>query len=132
MYEFVKHVDESEKIPNLMGIKFTDETLMDFNAFGNYKNKKYNNFLGRDEILVSGLATGVCDGAVGSTLNFMSFNCQIQAEWDKPTKDMEKLIALQLETVMVIEKWAETVPVLNVQKSILKMTGIDFGPLRLP
>lgn len=75
MYEFVKHVDEEGNIPNLMGIKFTNEVLMDFNAMGNYKNKKYNNFLGRDEILTSGLVTGVCDGNVGSTINFMSFNC---------------------------------------------------------
>ena len=30
--------------------------------------------MGRDEMLTSALTTGVCDGAVGSTLNFMSFN----------------------------------------------------------
>jgi hypothetical protein len=45
---------------------------------------------------------------------------------------MEKINALQLKTVEVIERWIEVVPVLNVQKSILKMTGIDFGPMRLP
>lgn len=30
--------------------------------------------MGRDEMLTSALATGVCDGAVGSTFNFMSIN----------------------------------------------------------
>lgn len=38
--------------------------------------------------------------------------------------------ALQLKTVMVIEMWNKMLPGLNVQKSMLKMTGIDFGPLR--
>jgi len=33
---------------------------------------------------------------------------------------------------MVIENWVKLIPGLNVQKSILKMTGIDFGPLRAP
>jgi len=40
--------------------------------------------------------------------------------------------ALQLKTVMVIEAWVKMLPGMNVQKSILKMTGIDFGPLRMP
>jgi N-acetylneuraminate lyase len=97
MYELVKHIDETQSTPNFMGIKFTNEILMDFNAMGNYKNKKYNMLLGRDEIFTSGLVTGVCDGGVGSTINFMSFNCDIQAEWDKGAdKDMDKITALQL------------------------------------
>ena len=39
---------------------------------------------------------------------------------------------LQLKSVEVIESWPEIAPGYNVQKSILKMTGIDFGPLRNP
>ena len=49
MYQFVEHVDESGKIPNFMGINFTNEILMDFSAAGHYKNKKYNMLFGRDE-----------------------------------------------------------------------------------
>jgi hypothetical protein len=33
---------------------------------------------------------------------------------------------------MVIQAWEKMFPGYNVQKSILKMTGIDFGPLRMP
>lgn len=33
--------------------------------------------MGRDEILTSALTTGVMDGAVGSTLNYISFNVPI-------------------------------------------------------
>lgn len=49
MFQFIEHVDQSNKIPNMMGIKFTNEILMDFNAAGHYKNKKYNMLFGRDE-----------------------------------------------------------------------------------
>ena len=42
MYQFVKEVDKSSKIPNLMGLKYTNEILSDFNAIGHYKNGKYN------------------------------------------------------------------------------------------
>jgi hypothetical protein len=37
-----------------------------------------------------------------------------------------------MKTVDVIETWVRLLGSANVQKSILKMTGIDFGPLRLP
>jgi len=67
MFSFVREAEETGKIPNLMGVKFTNEQLMDFNEIGNYKNKKYNMLIGRDEIATSALTTGVCDGAVGST-----------------------------------------------------------------
>lgn len=49
MFQFVEHVDESGKIPNFMGVKFTNEILMDFSAAGHYKNRKYNMLFGRDE-----------------------------------------------------------------------------------
>ena len=77
MFEFVRSADASAKIPNLMGVKFTNEMLMAFNQIGNFKNKKYNMLMGRDEILTSALTTGVMDGAVGSTLNYISFNVPI-------------------------------------------------------
>ena len=74
MFDFIREADKTQKMPNLMGIKFTNELIMDFNQIGNFKNKKYNMLMGRDEIFTSALTTGVADGGVGSTLNFMSFN----------------------------------------------------------
>ena len=97
MFEFVRRADESGKIPNLMGVKFTNEQIMAFNQIGNYKSKKYNMLMGRDEILTSALTTGVADGAVGSTLNFMSFNCPLIDLYATGNKaDKEKADALQL------------------------------------
>jgi len=38
--------------------------------------------MGRDEIMTSALATGVADGAVGSTVNFMSYNLNLKTLWE--------------------------------------------------
>jgi len=55
---------------------------MDFNAMGHFKNKKYNMLYGRDEQLVSALATGVADGDVSSTVNFLTYNLNATNEWN--------------------------------------------------
>ena len=113
-----------------MGVKFTNEILMDFNSIGHYKNGKYNMLFGRDEILTSALATGVCDGDVSSTVNFLTYNLLATNAWN--AGDLDKAYELQMKTVDVIETWVKLMGDLNTQKAILKMTGIDFGPLRLP
>ena len=86
--------------------------------------------MGRDEILTSALATGVCDADVSSTVNFLTYNLDATNAWN--AGDLKKAEALQMKTVDVIETWVKLMGDLNTQKSILKMTGIDFGPLRLP
>jgi len=74
MFHFTEAIDASGAMPNFMGVKFTNEIIMDFNSIGHYKDGKYNMLFGRDEILTSALATGVCDGDVSSTVNFLTFN----------------------------------------------------------
>ena len=117
-------------MPNFMGVKFTNEILMDFNSIGHYKNGKYNMLFGRDEILTSALATGVCDGDVSSTVNFLTYNLLATNAWN--AGELARAQELQMKTVEVIETWVKLMGDLNTQKAILKMTGIDFGPLRLP
>lgn len=87
MFSFVKAVEQSGKMPNFMGVKFTNEKLMEFNEIGSFMNNKYNMLIGRDEIAVSALATGVCDGAVGSTLNFISFNAPLKELYEQYNKE---------------------------------------------
>ena len=78
MFEFIQAADASGKIPNLLGVKFTNEILMDFNAIGNWKEHKYQMLMGRDEEMTAALATGVCQADVGSTINFMAFNIPLR------------------------------------------------------
>jgi dihydrodipicolinate synthase/N-acetylneuraminate lyase len=60
----------------------------------------------------------------------MTFNLQAANDWY--AGDLDKAEDLQMQTVAVIEEWVALCGSYNPQKSILKMTGIDFGPLRLP
>merc|ERR1719469_1450098 len=62
----------SGKIPNLMGMKFTDEHLMEVNAAGAFRNRKYNMLIGRDEMLTSTLIYNNGQGNIGSMHNFSS------------------------------------------------------------
>lgn len=64
-----------------MGMKFTDEHLMEFNAAGAWNNKKYNMLIGRDELLTAALIYGNGHGSVGSTYNFISHNVDVLNAW---------------------------------------------------
>ena len=70
-----------------MGIKYTDEHLMQFNTIGDFKDHKYNMMIGRDEILTGALAGGVANADVGSTLNFISYNIPIRPLFESMEKD---------------------------------------------
>jgi N-acetylneuraminate lyase len=87
MFQFVEAVDKSGKIPNFMGIKFTNEMLIDLTAIGFWKNRKYQMLMGRDEELTGALATGAADADVSSTINFMSYNLRLGELYNKYDKD---------------------------------------------
>ena len=57
--------------PNLAGIKFTHEDLMDMRLCLEYAGQLYDVLHGRDEILIAGLSIGA-KGAIGSTYNYMA------------------------------------------------------------
>jgi N-acetylneuraminate lyase len=59
------------RIPNLAGIKYTHEDLMEMKLCLEYGDRKYDILHGRDEILICGLALGVT-GAIGSTYNYIA------------------------------------------------------------
>eukprot|EP01116_Phalansterium_solitarium_P001759 TRINITY_DN11574_c0_g1_i1.p1 TRINITY_DN11574_c0_g1~~TRINITY_DN11574_c0_g1_i1.p1 ORF type:complete len:327 (-),score=73.33 TRINITY_DN11574_c0_g1_i1:64-1008(-) len=58
-------------IPNFAGIKYTWESLMDFNFCRRFDNGRFNMLFGRDEMYLGALAFG-STGAVGSTYNYMA------------------------------------------------------------
>ena len=113
-----------------MGMKFTDEHLMEVNAAGAFRNRKYNMLIGRDEMLTSTLIYNNGQGNIGSMHNFSSYNSQVMQAWNR--HDFEEANAMQLKQIDVIKAWTKITGAANCQKSILKMTGIDFGPLRAP
>jgi N-acetylneuraminate lyase len=119
----------SGKIPNLAGIKFTHEDLMDFAECQAFQEGRYDILFGRDEVFLSGMATGA-EGAVGSNYNFAGpiFNKVITA-----------FNAGDIETARRYQQQARQIVIAGLNyggqpafKSIMKMIGLDCGPVRLP
>ena len=117
------------RIPTLAGIKFTFENLMDFQRATAYAGGKYNVLFGRDEILLSGLALGA-PGAVGSTYNFASplYNRIIEAfnRGDVAAARADQMRAVDF--IGVLDRHGG----LAAGKAVMKMIGVDCGPVRLP
>lgn len=117
------------KIPTLAGVKFTHENLMDFSRSAELDGRKYNVLFGRDEILLSSLALGAT-GAVGSTYNFAAplYRRIIEAynRGDLATAQRDQSRAM--EFIEVHNRYGGLV----AGKAIMKLIGVDCGPVRLP
>jgi N-acetylneuraminate lyase len=119
----------SERIPSFAGVKFTDENLMDFGNCAALDGGRWNMLWGRDEILLAGYATGA-HGAIGSTFNYSApvYNRVIEAfqRGDMPgaMREMKRARA----SVQVLVDFGG----LPAGKAMLKLCGIDCGPVRLP
>jgi len=117
------------KIPNLAGVKFTFENLMDFAESTRMEDGRFDIVFGRDEILISGLALGA-KGAIGSTYNFAApvylRILKAFAEGDLPTAQAEQARANAMISVFL------RFGGLAAGKSIMRLIGLDCGPVRLP
>lgn len=120
--------EAASRIPNLAGVKFTHEDLTDFGRCTGH-NGKYNVLFGRDEILLSGLELGA-RGAVGSTYNFAAplYNRIIDAfdRGDLAAARRDQMRAV--EFIAVLERHGG----LPAGKAVMKLIGVDCGPVRLP
>jgi len=117
------------RIPNLAGVKFTFENLMDFAECMRLEGGRYNIVFGRDEILVAGLSLGA-RGAIGTTYNFIApiFHELIAAfEQGDLAKAREKQAAANVIIQIFIGYGG-----LPAGKAMMKMIGLDCGPCRLP
>jgi N-acetylneuraminate lyase len=119
----------ASRIPNLRGVKFTFENLMDFADCVRLDSGRYDIVFGRDEILVAGLALGA-RGAIGSTYNFIApvFH-EVIAAFEKG--DLERARERQAAANGIIQIFIRYGG-LPAGKAMMKMIGIDCGPTRLP
>jgi N-acylglucosamine 2-epimerase len=118
-----------EKIPNLVGVKYSDHLLPDFQAAGSVDNGRFDIVWGCDDMFLGALATGA-RGAIGSTYNIAApWHCQIIESFEAGDIDTAKRFqAKSVELVRTIARY----PFHPAMKQILKMMGHDFGPCRLP
>lgn len=120
----------SVQIPNLAGIKFTKNNLIDYKYCKNFDNEKYTIMYGVDELFLSSLPYGA-SGWVGSTYNHLA---PLYYKIREAFNNGDYNLASELQT-----KSALFVDILNNRggfngagKSFMKVIGIDCGPCRFP
>jgi N-acetylneuraminate lyase len=117
-------------IPNLSGIKYTHEDLIDFELCREFNDGKYDILYGRDETLLCSLALG-CRGAVGSTYNIMApLYSQLVDAFDLGNLDEAR--RLQRISMKVIQLLAGTGCFNSALKEAMNMTGLNLGGVRSP
>jgi N-acetylneuraminate lyase len=119
----------SQRIPNFVGIKYTDENLMDYAQCLQFKNQKFDLIWGRDEVLISAMAMGAKSG-IGSTYNYAApIYHALMTHYENG--DMAKALEYQhksIEIVRLLGKYGG----IRVGKAFMKAIGIDCGHFRLP
>ena len=115
-------------IPNLAGIKYTFEDLMDYQLCLEFKERKYNMMFGRDEMLLPALSIGA-EAFIGSTYGY---NAPIYlAIMDAFRKgDLREAARLQYEAnriITLLGKYGN-----GTGKAFMRAAGLDLGPCRRP
>ena len=131
MYDFLKAVDESGRIPNLAGIKYTFESLYEYNRCRRYKEGKYDMLHGQDETILPSLAMGGAQGGIGGTTNYNGrVLTGIIDAWTQG--DLEAARRLQNYAQDVIDVICCFRGNIVGGKRIMKLIGYDMGPNRTP
>ena len=128
MLDFLKQA--SKEIPNLSGIKFTNNNLMDYLHCKNFENGKYDILFGVDEMFVSSLPSGAT-GWVGSTYNHLApLYFKIKELFE--TGNMKEAAGLQMKAIRFVEILDSKGGFNGVAKGLMKTLGVDCGPSRFP
>ena len=127
MVEFLKHA--AERIPNLAGLKYTANTLHEYQECVALDGGRFDVLYGFDELLLPALAVGAA-GAVGSTFNIATPLYRRVIE-SFARGDIEAAREAQLKAVMMITTIARH-PFHPAMKVILGWLGTPVGRCRPP
>lgn len=118
-----------QRIPTLVGVKFTNYDLMTFQECLALDGGKLDCLYGHDELLLPALALGA-QGAIGSTYNIAApvylRIMQAFAAGDLDTARQEQHTAVRL--IRALARYG----VVRTAKAVSKMLGVDCGPVRAP
>jgi N-acetylneuraminate lyase len=122
-----------ERLPNLRGVKYSDFTIFELQACAEMENGRFNILFGSDEMLLSGLAGGA-QGAVGTTYSFaLPLYQRIYLAFKQgEITEAQCLQSLSVRMLRAINRYGTPSSNLPPMKSVMKLTGVDCGPLRLP
>ena len=129
MVELLKAVDG--RIPNFAGIKYTFESLYEYNRCRRYKNGKFDMLHGQDETILPCLAMGGAQGGIGGTTNYNGRALVgIIEAWQ--AGDLEKARELQNFSQDVIDVICHFRGNIVGGKRIMKLIGLDLSRNRTP
>lgn len=119
----------SDMLPSLHGIKFTSPNIHEYQRCLEQSNGKHQILFGLDEMMLSGLGVGATC-MIGSTYNFMpGLYHAIIENFNNGNHDTAR--QFQYKAVQVINSFLKFSS-LPAQKFIMRMIGMDCGPVRLP
>lgn len=129
MTELLKAVDG--RVPNFAGIKYTFESIYEYNQCRLYKDGKFDMLHGQDETILPSLAMGGAQGGIGGTTNYNGRELvAIIDAWKRG--DIEAAREHQnfsQEVINVICKYRGNIV---GGKRIMKLIGLDLGKNRIP
>jgi N-acetylneuraminate lyase len=129
MLPFLKAADG--RIPNLAGIKYTFESLYEYNQCMLYENGKFDMLHGQDETILSALVMGGAKGGISGTGSYIgkSLVGVIDEYNNGNLKDAVDHQNFAQEIINVIARYRGNIV---AGKRIMKLIGIDLGINRTP
>lgn len=119
-----------KKIPNLAGVKYTHNNLMEMADCIHLENNAFEVLHGYDEMLICGLALGV-QAAVGSTYNYASsMYARLMSAMQKG--DLETARGLQMKSIELVKIIIKYGGGVRGGKAIMNTIGINCGACRQP
>lgn len=119
------------RVPNFAGIKYTFESMYEYNQCRLYANGKFDMLHGQDETILPCLAMGGARGGIGGTTNYNGRELvSIIEAWKRG--DIEAARDHQnfsQEVINVICRYRGNIV---GGKRIMKLIGLDLGPNRTP
>lgn len=119
------------RIPNLAGIKYTFESLYEYNQCMLYKNGKFDMLHGQDETILSALPMGGAQGGISGTGNYIGKSLVAVID-EYNNGNIEKARDHQNFAQAVINVIAKYRGNIVAGKRIMKLMGLDLGPNRTP
>jgi len=118
-----------DAIANLVGLKYTDTRLHEYQHCSELQNGRFDVVWGCDEMMLGALATGA-RSAIGSTYNIAAplYNQLIEAFDSGDIKEARRLQSLSAQMIRTIGRY----PFHAAMKAVLAMKGFEVGGCRLP
>lgn len=119
-----------KRMPDLAGIKYTANDLMDFGECVAFEGGRYDIVSGYDEHMIGYLAFGA-RGAIGSTYSYAApIFLDIMKAFEN--RNLARARVLQRKANAMISTLLRTGHIVPVSKAIMEMLGFEFGSPRLP